>query len=112
MIKLTLLLCAGAIQDWVIIVREDFTYGFGVFYQHGNDATYYTSAINRAGVVHIEDGEGGSSMMELTLMSLEHNPFSRIKASLSSYAVGMEILDGRGSGRAQAHFSKMLYAQC
>mmetsp|Transcript_2809 Transcript_2809/g.4360 ORF Transcript_2809/g.4360 Transcript_2809/m.4360 type:complete len:455 (+) Transcript_2809:52-1416(+) len=79
--------------DWATIIDENFTYGFGLFNHHGNDATHYTSTMNRMGVVRIADGESGSSALQSNKISLENNPFSRFKIVFSFYAVMMEHSD-------------------
>ena len=78
---------------WRIIIEEDFTYGFGLFNRHGNDANHYTSAMNRANVVRIADGEGGYSVSKPDQISLENNSFSTFKIAFSFYAIEMENSD-------------------
>merc|ERR1719453_115092 len=79
--------------EWTTIVEEDFAYGFGLFFNPPMDANHYPYAENRAGVVRLEDGAGGSSTLTSNLISLSHNPFSKIKVSFSFYAVKMEHPD-------------------
>jgi len=78
---------------WMTVIEEDFTSAFGLFSQHGNDDKYYTSAMDRVGVVRIADGEGGSSVLQSNEISLENNPFSKLKISFSFYAIEMEHTD-------------------
>jgi len=80
-------------EDWTPIIEEDFTSGFGLFNRHGNDAKHYTSAMNRAGVVRIADGEDGSSAMTSNQISLEDSPFTKFKINFSFYAIEMEHSD-------------------
>ena len=75
------------------VTEEDFTYGFGLFNNHGNDAKHYTSAMNRGGAVRIADGEGGSTALTSNQISLENNPFSKLKISFSFFAIEMEHTD-------------------
>lgn len=78
---------------WTAIFDEQFTSGLGLFDHHGNDATHYLSAENRAGVVRIADGNGGSSELTSKLISLQSSPFSKIKVTFSFYAIAMEHSD-------------------
>ena len=77
-------------RGWMTVIEEDFTYAFGLFNQPGNDDKYYTSAMGRVGVVRIADGEGGNSVLQSHEISLENNPFSKLKISFSFYAIEME----------------------
>jgi trypsin len=77
-------------DSWTTMIEEDFTYGFGIFNHHDNSANHYTSAMERSGVVRIEDGEGGVSALISNEISLAYNPFSRIKVTFSFYAIEME----------------------
>ncbi|KAL7533286.1 hypothetical protein ACHAXR_005144 [Thalassiosira sp. AJA248-18] len=74
--------------DWTTIVEEDFSYGYGVFNHHENGASRYTKAMDRAGVVRIATSE-----LKSNKISLEHNPFSKIKVGFSFYAIAMADLD-------------------
>ena len=76
------------------IVEEDFTNGFGVFVQHaGNFSIYYTSAMNRVGVVCITNREGRSSTIKSNKISLNNSPFTRFRIALSFHAIEMEHSD-------------------
>jgi trypsin len=83
----------SAEEVWTTIAQEDFTYGFGLFNQKSSNAKHYTSTMDRAGVVRIAHGEGGVSALVSNQISLEHNPFAKIRVSFSFYAVGMEETD-------------------
>lgn len=78
---------------WATIIGEDFSSGYGLFNQHDNDAKRYTSAMNRAGVVRIADGEDGHSALTSNQISLENSPYALIKISFSFYAIEMEHSD-------------------
>ena len=78
---------------WTTITEEDFTYGFGLFNHHGNDAKHYTKAMNRVGVIRIADGINGRSELLSKEISLENNPFSKFKISFSFYTMKMEQSD-------------------
>ena len=78
---------------WMTIVEEDFTNAFGLFDHHGNNATHYTSAMNRVGVVHISGGEGGSSVIKSKQISLNNSLFTRFRIAFSFYAIEMEHSD-------------------
>mmetsp|Transcript_43670 Transcript_43670/g.91885 ORF Transcript_43670/g.91885 Transcript_43670/m.91885 type:complete len:460 (-) Transcript_43670:89-1468(-) len=80
---------------WRTIIEEEFTRGLGLFNQRGNDARRYSSAMNRAGVVRMAGGEGGSSMQsnEIHPRNNLFSEFSRFKVSFSFYAIEMEHSD-------------------
>ena len=80
-------------EGWTTIIEEDFSTGFGLFNQHGNDAKYYTSAMNRVGVVRIADGTDGNSAMASNQISLAGSPFTLFKITFSFYAIEMEHSD-------------------
>lgn len=83
----------GLEGDWTTIIEEDFTTGYGMFSNHGNNFRHYTSAMNRAGVVRIADGEDEISALQSNQISLENSPFTKFKISFSFYAVEMEHSD-------------------
>jgi len=78
---------------WMTIVEEDFTNGFGLFDQHGNTATLYPNAMNRAGVVRIAGGEDGNSSIEANQIDLKNSSFTRFRINFSFYAIEMEHSD-------------------
>ena len=82
-----------ASEEWSVIIEEEFTYGFGVFNEPENNASHYVTAMNRGGVVRIEGGEEGVSVLKSSQISLAHNPFSKFKVSFNFYAVEMEHSD-------------------
>jgi trypsin len=75
------------------IVQEEFGTGFGLFNQHGNDASHYLAAKNRNGVVRIQNGANGISTLKSNQISLENNPFTKFKVDFSFYAIEMEHSD-------------------
>jgi len=79
--------------DWTTVFEEDFTGGFGLFELHSNNAMHYPTTHNRAGVVRIEGGNRGSSVLTSNLMSLENSLFSKIKVTFSFYVIAMEYSD-------------------
>lgn len=88
--------CDNRVDDnggWTKIAEEDFTYGFGLFNNNGNDAKYYTRARDRTGVVRITDGEMGISTLTSNQISLEHNPFAKIRVVFSLYSIKLEQSD-------------------
>lgn len=76
-------------SDWTVINQEDFIYGFGLFNHHGNHATHYTSTMDRYGVVAISNGQALAS----NEISLQFNPFSKVKVSFSAHAVAFDDSD-------------------
>jgi trypsin len=80
----------AARESWATISDEDFAYGYGIFDHHDNTANHYTSAMGRTGVVRLEDGKGGQSVLISNQISLAYNPFSRIRVTFSFYAIKME----------------------
>ena len=84
---------AQNLVGWTTILQGDFAYGFESFYHHDNNANHYTSTMNRLGVVRIANGEGGFSVLRSNPISLENNPFSRIRVGFSFYAMEMEHSD-------------------
>jgi len=85
---------SGGDGSWTPIVEEHFTTGFGLFEHPRNNANHYLNAMNRGGVVRIEDGNGGHSELTSNLIPLENTSFSKIKVIFSFYAVAMEHADG------------------
>jgi len=79
--------------SWSTIIEEDFSGGFGMFNQHGNNANYYSRALNRFGVVRISDGVDGSSAMTSNSISLASSPYTMLKIKFSFYAIEMEHSD-------------------
>merc|ERR1712151_985539 len=51
------------------------------------------SAMNRAGVVRVSDGEHGSSDMISKVISLVNSPYAMLKVTFSFYAIEMEHSD-------------------
>jgi trypsin len=80
-------------SEWTTIMEEDFTYGFGLFSKDGNNANHYAATMERTGVVGVGGGAMGVSTLTSNDISLQNNPFSRIKVSFSLHAVEMEQLD-------------------
>jgi trypsin len=84
----------ATVEDgWSTIVEEDFASGFGLFDQHGNNGNHYNSAMNRAGIVRIANGEGGHSVMKSNPIPLDGQTFSKFKIQFSFYAIAMEHSD-------------------
>jgi len=75
------------------IIQEGFGTGFGLFNQHGNDASHYLAAKNRNGVVRIQNGTNGISTLKSNQISLENSPFTKFKVDFSFYAIEMEHSD-------------------
>ena len=75
------------------IVQEEFGTGFGLFNQHGNDASHYLAAKNRNGVVRIQNGANGISTLKSNQISLENTLYSKFKVDFSFYAIEMEHSD-------------------
>jgi trypsin len=80
-------------DDWTTILQEDFDTGFGLFNQHGNDASHYLTAKNRVGVVRIAGGENGVSTLNSNQITLENAPYNKFKINFSFYAIEMEHSD-------------------
>jgi len=80
-------------DTWTTILQEDFDTGFGLFNQHGNDASHYLTAKNRAGVVRIAGGENGVSALNSNQITLENAPYNKFKVNFSFYAIEMEHSD-------------------
>mmetsp|Transcript_43664 Transcript_43664/g.91877 ORF Transcript_43664/g.91877 Transcript_43664/m.91877 type:complete len:150 (-) Transcript_43664:153-602(-) len=78
---------------WTSIFKEDFTYGYGLFYHQSNSAIHYTSTMNRVGVVRIAGGEGGCPTLRSNPVSLKNISSTRIRVGFSFYAIGMEHSD-------------------
>jgi trypsin len=80
-------------ESWTTIAQEDFDTGFGLFNVHGNDASHYLTAMNRAGVVRIADGQNGVSTLSSNQIALENSPYKKFKVDFSFYAIEMEHSD-------------------
>lgn len=80
-------------EGWSTIVEEDFSLGFGLFDQHGNNGNHYTTAMNRAGVVRVANGDGGHSVMMSNPIPLGSQTFDKFKVEFSFYAIAMEHAD-------------------
>ena len=83
----------GNIGSWTTIFEENFSNGLGLFGRIGNNARYYPDAMNRGGVIRIEDGEAGLSVLESNQLNLGNNPFTTFKINFSFYAIEMEHSD-------------------
>ena len=83
----------GNIGSWTTIFEENFSNGLGLFGRNGNNARYYPDAMNRGGVIRIEDGEAGLSVLESNQLNLGNNPFTTFKINFSFYAIEMEHSD-------------------
>ncbi|KAL9189089.1 hypothetical protein ACHAXT_011579 [Thalassiosira profunda] len=79
--------------EWITIDEETFDFGFGIFYNPPMDANHYPYAMNREGVVRLEGAADGKASLTSNLISLAHNPFTKIKVTFSFYAVGMAHAD-------------------
>ena len=64
-----------------------------MFNQHGNDASHYLTAKNRAGVVRIAGGENGVSTLNSNQITLENATYNKFKINFSFYAIEMEHSD-------------------
>ncbi|KAL7553790.1 hypothetical protein ACHAWF_017121 [Thalassiosira exigua] len=83
----------NAAAEWTTISKEEFAFRYGMF-SHGVDhAKYYTNAMGRSGVVRVEGGAGGS--LTSNIISLEHNPFSRLRVVFSFCAIRLESDDDK-----------------
>jgi len=79
--------------SWTTIAQEGFDTGFGLFNVHGNDASHYLTAMNRAGVVRIANGQNGVSTLSSNQIALENSPYKKFKVDFSFYAIEMEHSD-------------------
>lgn len=80
-------------DGWVSVVEEDFTNGFGLFDQLGNNGNHYINAMGRSGVVRIANGDGGHSVLKSNQISLENAAYSRYRVTFSFNAIAMEHSD-------------------
>jgi len=78
---------------WTTIAEEDFLTGFGLFDRGGNNGNHYTSAMDRAGVVRISNGEEGHSVLISNQIPLGNSTFTKFRVSFSFYAIDMENSD-------------------
>lgn len=75
----------STLSGWNKIYEEDFNDGFGIFDLQAtvNSATYYSSAMERPGVIRIHGG-GVASTLTSKQMSLESSPFSDYMLTFSA----------------------------
>ncbi|KAL7545847.1 hypothetical protein ACHAWF_009195 [Thalassiosira exigua] len=84
---------AKTTAEWTTISKEEFTFGYGMFSHGVDNAKHYTNTMGRSGVVRVAGGAGGS--LTSNIISLEHNPFSRLRVAFSFYAIGLESDDDK-----------------
>lgn len=77
--------------SWTTIVREDFTNGFGMFTNHGNNALHYISAKGRDGVVRLDEQQGFMSFR--TKQFPLEDTYSKIRISFSFFAITPKLLN-------------------
>ena len=80
-----------AAASWTTIVQEDFTTGFGIFNNHGNNAMHYLTAENRDGVVRLHERDGQMAFRTHQI-SLGNQSYSQLKISFSFYAIAHDLM--------------------
>lgn len=78
--------------DKLILLREEFTTGFGSFISGGSDTKYYPSAKDRLGVARIQDGSGEEAYIYSKKIPLPSS-YSTMKVTFSFYGLSMESDD-------------------